>query len=112
MRHLRPILAVIISLLLAVCRLSGVEAVEGPESGVAKPISASNAVPVDFNQQVRPIFEKRCYECHGPQKQKSGLRLDQKSSALRGGDSGKPALLAGKSADSLLIQKISSRDPD
>src|SRR5947199_7649170 len=32
-----------------------------------------------------PILTNNCYECHGPQKQKGALRLDQKTSALRGG---------------------------
>ena len=67
---------------------------------------------MDFAKQIQPILEQRCYECHGSQKQKSGLRLDRKSAAFKGGDSGKPALLRGKSAESLLIQKITSPDPD
>ncbi|MCB1234069.1 MAG: hypothetical protein KDM91_03250, partial [Verrucomicrobiae bacterium] len=44
------------------------------------------AEPVDFVRDVRPIFEKHCYECHGETKQKSGLRLDVKSAAFKGGD--------------------------
>ena len=40
---------------------------------------------VDFVRDVRPIFEKHCYECHGAKKQKSGLRLDVKSAAFKGG---------------------------
>ncbi|MBI3849229.1 MAG: DUF1553 domain-containing protein [Verrucomicrobia bacterium] len=67
---------------------------------------------VDFSREIRPIFESRCYECHGAQKQKSGLRLDRKSNAFRGGDSGKPAIVATKINDSPLIQKITSQDPD
>src|SRR6187551_2974582 len=30
----------------------------------------------DFTRDVRPILEQHCYECHGPEKQKSGYRLD------------------------------------
>src|SRR4051794_30982203 len=65
-----------------------------------------------FEKEIRPLFETRCYECHGPQKQKSGLRLDRKSNAFQGGDSGKPAVVPGKSAESVLIQRITSKDPD
>ncbi len=36
----------------------------------------ASAAPVDFVREVRPIFQKHCYECHGEKKQKSGLRLD------------------------------------
>ena len=65
----------------------------------------------DFDRDIRPIFAARCLTCHGPEKQKSGLRLDQKAAAFRGGDSGS-AIVPGKSGASLLIQRVSSRDRD
>src|SRR5689334_20797274 len=74
--------------------------------------AAQPAHSIDFQKDIRPLFESRCYECHGPKKQKSGLRLDRKSSVFQGGDSGKPAVVPGKSAQSLLVQKITSKDPD
>jgi len=85
--------------------------------GLAGALSAAespskSSTSIDFQKEIRPLLESRCYECHGPQKQKSGLRLDRKSSALQGGDSGKPAVLPGKSGDSILVQKITSKDPD
>jgi len=67
---------------------------------------------VDFKRDVQPIFEQRCYECHGEKKQKSGLRLDRKAAALQGGDSGKPSLVPGNSSDSPLLQRLTSPDPD
>src|SRR2546430_13253689 len=67
---------------------------------------------VDFARDIQPIFIKRCYECHGPDKQKNDLRLDRKADALRGGKSGKPLFLAGKSAESELIARVTSQDPD
>src|SRR5262245_30848118 len=73
---------------------------------------ASTTTKVDFSRDVRPIFESRCYECHGEKKQKNGLRLDRKSPAFRPADSGKPAILPGKSADSPLIQRLTSDDSD
>src|SRR5438552_5275581 len=93
------------------CLLSS-EAVRAAEDVNGSSGEALDKAVVDFSKEIRPIFEKRCYECHGPQKQKSGLRLDRKSNAFRGGDSGKPALTPGKSANSLLIQKVTSQDPD
>ena len=68
------------------------------------------AAPVDFVRDVRPIFEKYCYSCHGPEKQKSGLRLDVKSEALRGGDTHAPGIVAGKAKESPLIQFVISKD--
>ena len=67
---------------------------------------------VDFDRQVRPIFEARCYECHGEKKQKSGIRFDQRDSVFQGGDSSKPLVIPGKSAESILIQKVTTTDED
>src|SRR5437016_4461165 len=71
---------------------------------IAGAVSATDPAKVDFARDIQPIFIKRCYECHGPDKQKSGLRLDRKSDALKGGKSGKPLLVGGKSAESEIIQ--------
>lgn len=60
---------------------------------------------VDFAEQIRPILEQRCVSCHGPEQQFSGLRLDRKADALRGGASG-PAILPGDSANSRLIHLV------
>ncbi|MBK8094555.1 MAG: PSD1 domain-containing protein [Verrucomicrobiaceae bacterium] len=70
------------------------------------------AVPVDFVREVRPIFEKHCYECHGEKKQKSGLRLDVKSAAFKGGDNHAPDIVPGKASESPLVQFLTSDDED
>jgi hypothetical protein len=54
------------------------------------------------SKDIQPLLSKHCYSCHGPEKQKSGLRLDRKADALAGGDTGK-VILPGKSAESILI---------
>jgi mono/diheme cytochrome c family protein len=66
---------------------------------------------IDFERDVRPLLAARCFECHGSERQKSSLRLDRRSSALRGGDSGEPAFVPGKSANSRLIELVSGADP-
>ncbi len=71
-------------------------------------LSGLAAAPVDFVRDVRPIFEKHCYECHGEKKQKSGLRLDVKAAALRGGDEHGPDIIAGKAKESPLIRMVTS----
>lgn len=65
---------------------------------------------VDFERDIRPLLHARCVECHGPTKQKSGLRLDQKAAALKGGASG-AVIVPGQSAASELIRRITSNDP-
>jgi hypothetical protein len=62
---------------------------------------------VDFARDVRPLFARRCLECHGPAKQKGGLRLDVRADAVRGGDNG-PVLQAGGH----LWKRVTSADPD
>ncbi|MEW4565102.1 PSD1 and planctomycete cytochrome C domain-containing protein [Bremerella sp. JC770] len=58
-----------------------------------------------FEKSVRPVLMKRCVECHGPEKQESGLRMDARSAILAGGDSG-AAVVIGKPDESELIQAI------
>ena len=70
------------------------------------------AAPLDFVRDVRPVFQKHCYECHGERKQKSGLRLDIKSLAFKGGDKHAPDIIAGKAKDSPLIHFITTDDED
>ena len=66
---------------------------------------------IDFLKDVQPIFTNSCFECHGPEKQKGGLRFDQKAAALKGGDTGR-LVVPGKSAESLLIQAITGTKED
>ena len=63
------------------------------------------AVRIDFTQHIQPIFQERCQQCHGPEKQMGGFRLDTPQAALEGGSSG-PAILPGKSAQSRLIRLV------
>ncbi len=60
-----------------------------------------------FEKQVRPVLVARCFECHSDKsdKPKGGLRLDSRTTALKGGDTG-PAIVPGKPKDSLLVDAI------
>jgi len=60
---------------------------------------------VDFKADIWPIFQSKCVECHGAEKKKSGLRMHTKEEAMKGGTEG-PMIVAGKSAESLLVQLI------
>jgi len=37
---------------------------------------------------IKPIFETKCYSCHGPNKQKGGLRMDDSLKLMKGGKDG------------------------
>ena len=67
---------------------------------------------VDFARDIRPLLQERCIACHGPEKQKSGYRLDARDTAIKGGDSGDAAIIVGKSADSPLIHFVAGLDAD
>ena len=61
---------------------------------------------VDYVRDVKPIFERHCYDCHGPAKQKSSYRLDVRAVAFRGGDFGEPAVTAGDASASPLLNYV------
>lgn len=58
-----------------------------------------------FEKQVRPVLVERCQSCHGPEKQKGGLRLDSRAALLAGGDSG-PAAVLNAPEESLVVQAV------
>ena len=63
-----------------------------------------------FETNIRPLLLEKCVSCHGPEKQKGGLRLDSANGWKKGGDNG-PAIVPGDPEKSLLVQAIRhSRD--
>ena len=68
--------------------------------------SQSFGQPVEATQ----VLERRCQKCHGPERQRGGLRLDSRQAALKGGDSRKPAIVPGQSSASRLIELIRTSD--
>ncbi|MBT3637426.1 MAG: DUF1553 domain-containing protein [Opitutae bacterium] len=67
---------------------------------------------VNFEDDVLPLLEDYCMDCHGPDKQKSDFRTDKRISLLKGGDSGLRALVPGNPAKSFLLELIKSKDPE
>jgi hypothetical protein len=63
----------------------------------------------DFVRDVKPILNKHCISCHGPEKQRASLRTDTARALLEGGSSG-PAVVAGKPAESLLFQAVTAAE--
>jgi mono/diheme cytochrome c family protein len=78
---------------------------------VVRAMAVEPASPsIEIARDVQPIFKAHCLSCHGPDKQRGGLRLDT-SAALTGGDSG-IVIVPGKSSESKLVKKITSTDDD
>src|SRR5579872_3328743 len=63
-----------------------------------------------FEKKVRPVLAEKCWSCHGPAKQRAGLRLDSRAALLKGGDGG-PVVVAGRPEKSPLIHAV-RRDGD
>jgi hypothetical protein len=58
-----------------------------------------------FESKVRPVLAENCFSCHGPEKQKGGLRLDSRA-ALLAGAGGEPVVVAGDPDKSPLVKAI------
>jgi uncharacterized protein len=71
----------------------------------ARPASAAAPGTIDYERDVRPILAEKCFGCHGPRQAQSGLRLDLRQNAMRGGDYG-VVIVPGKSAESKLIKRL------
>src|SRR5947207_2247991 len=80
-----------------------------PQQIQALPSAASD--PVVFSRDIKPIFDASCVKCHGRGRSKGGFRLDTRDTLLKGGDSG-PAVLKGKSEESLLVELVSGLNPE
>ena len=78
--------------------------------GLAATVSSLTAAEVDFETEVLPILEERCFHCHGEDEQESALRLDSRTGMLRGGDSGLAAVVAGKPEESYLLELVRHLD--
>ena len=74
-----------------------------------KDVSPVQAEKVDFAKQIKPLLERSCIECHGPDKQRSNFRLDSREALLKGGNTGSAAVVPGKIAQSALPDYASGR---
>ncbi|MDE3065952.1 MAG: hypothetical protein KGJ60_00230 [Verrucomicrobiota bacterium] len=67
-------------------------------------------VKINFDRDVRPIFEGSCFRCHGPREPKNDFRLDVRSQAVEGGDANTNDIVPGHSDRSELIRYVSGLD--
>jgi mono/diheme cytochrome c family protein len=66
-----------------------------------------------FEAKVRPVFVDKCYNCHdgsGANSVKGGFTLDTRGGLLKGGESGKSAIVPGDPAASPLIVAVKWSD--
>ena len=75
-------------------------------------LPAAATAQVDFARDILPIFENNCLRCHGPEKPKSHFRLDNRASALKGGNDNDDDIVPGDSAHSKLAFYVARQVPD
>lgn len=77
---------------------------EDASPAVIPPIANVQEAAV-YDSIVKPVLQTTCYNCHGPNKQKGGLRLDNPAAIAKGGKDG-IVLIAGKADSSMLIRRM------
>ena len=65
--------------------------------------------PEYFERHIAPVLKSRCLACHGPLRQRGGLRLDSRQALLLGGSTG-AAIVPGQADASLLIAAVKRED--
>jgi len=78
---------------------------------VSKLPPASTKKDLTFASDIKPLFEKSCFKCHGEQKQKGKLRVDSLEAVLKGGENA-PNVVKGNSAKSTLVHAVARLDAD
>jgi mono/diheme cytochrome c family protein len=102
--------AIFVAALVICCAVLSASHAEQESVALEKlPLAASQRV--SFVNDIRPLFEQHCYECHGPDSQEAGPRLDLRKAAMAGADSG-PVILPSKSAESRLIHLVAGLDEE
>jgi hypothetical protein len=70
---------------------------------ISKLPPAAKKEGLTFEKDIKPLLEKSCLNCHGPEKPKSKYRVDSREEAIKGGKSGDAAVIPGKSEKSPLV---------
>src|SRR5262245_34803116 len=58
---------------------------------------------IDFEKDVMPLLKENCVDCHGPTRQKGGMRLDRRSSVTKAFSR---RVIPGSSANSMVYHRL------
>src|SRR5262245_57255108 len=84
---------------------SVVLAADAKKVDLSKLPPAADKKGVTYDKDIKPIFEKSCFKCHGSEKQKGKLRLDSRAAAIKGGENG-PDIVPGSGEKSPLLHNV------
>lgn len=73
---------------------------------------SSTGSQVDFSEQVKPIINKKCINCHGGVKKQGGFSLLFREEALAKTKSGKRGIIPGDAENSEMIRRLTLDDPE
>ena len=79
-------------------------------AGIQSLAWAEGAEPVNFNREVRPIFNQHCTACHGGVKQAGGISFVYRDKVLGEAKSGRYPVVPGDLEKSELIYRITTED--
>jgi hypothetical protein len=85
--------------------LSAAITTQAADPDISKLPPAATKTGLTYDADIKPIFEKSCFKCHGAEKQKAKLRLDSLAAVKKGGENG-AILEAGKSEKSTLVHSV------
>ncbi len=66
----------------------------------------------DFARDIQPLLERSCAGCHTGEKVRGGFELGSRAALLKGGSSGDPAVVPGRSHESFLVRYIADEIED
>lgn len=82
-----------------------------PPALAKRPLPAASPVArqVEFAKEIKPILERSCVACHGPDRQRGQFRLDTREHLLKAGASHEAAVVPGKVAQSVLLDYVAGQ---
>ena len=89
----------------SVALLSVVVNLSAADFDASKLPPASTQAGVTYEKDIKPLFERSCFKCHGAEKQKGKLRLDSLEATLKGGSNG-AGFEKGASAKSTFVASV------
>ncbi len=91
------------SMLIATLALSSFSASAAAPPDISKLPPPAAKKDLTFDKDIKPLVEKSCLKCHSGEKPKSKYRMDTLASFIKGGESGDPAVVPGKSEKSPVV---------